>query len=126
MASDINAITDSLYNHVDIQPLEDQRRELLAQMRALDGEINDHLQNIDVYQSLVSDLTQTLDAKAAGYHDAIARKPSKPFFLVNILTFGAATTPNGMPCAIRSCGSMRTTRWTSSWIKTSWLRTRAT
>ena len=90
MASDINAITDSLYNHVDIQPLEDQRRELLAQMRALDGEINDHLQNIDVYQSLVSDLTQTLDAKAAGYHDAIARKPSKPFFLVNILTFGQA------------------------------------
>jgi len=90
MASDINAITDSLYNHVDIQPLEDQRRELLVQMKTLDGEINDHLQNIDVYQSLVSDLTQTLDAKAAGYHDAIARKPSKPFFLVNILTFGQA------------------------------------
>ena len=90
MASDINAITDSLYNNVDIQPLEDQLRELLAQMKTLDGEINDHLQNIDVYQSLVSDLTQTLDAKAAGYHDAIARKPSKPFFLVNILTFGQA------------------------------------
>lgn len=90
MASDINAITDSLYNNVSIQPLENQRRELLVQMRALDGEINDHLQNIDVYQSLVSDLTQTLDAKAAGYHDAIARKPSKPFFLVNILTFGQA------------------------------------
>lgn len=84
MASDINAITDSIYNNVDIQPLENQRRELLVQMRALDGEINDHLQNIDVYQSLVSDLTQTLDAKAAGYHDAIARKLSKPFFLVNI------------------------------------------
>lgn len=90
MASDINAITDTLYNHVDIQPLEDQRRELLVQMKTLDGEINDHLQNIDVYQSLISDLTQTLDAKAAGYHDAIARKPSKPFFLVNILTFGQA------------------------------------
>lgn len=89
MASDINAITDSLYNNVSIQPLENQRREP-AQVRALDGEINDHLQNIDVYQSLVSDLTQTLNAKAAGYHDAIARKPSKPFFLVNILTFGQA------------------------------------
>ena len=83
MASDINAITDSLYNNVDIQPLEDQRRELLVQMKTLDGEINDHLQNIDVYQSLVSDLMQTLDAKAASYHDAIARKPSKPFFLVS-------------------------------------------
>ena len=44
----------------------------------LDGEINDHLQNIDVYQSLISDITTTLDSKGASYRDAIARKPSKP------------------------------------------------
>lgn len=56
----------------------------------MDGEINDHLQNIDVYQSLVSDLTQTLDSKGPAYRDALARKPSKPFFLINILTLGHA------------------------------------
>lgn len=90
MSSDIKAITDSLYDNTEIRPLEEQRRELLAQLKVLDGEINDHLQNIDVYQSLISDITTTLDSKGASYRDAIARKPSKPFFLLNIVTFGKA------------------------------------
>lgn len=90
MSSDIKAITDSLYDNAEILPLEEQRRELLAQVKVLDGEINDHLQNIDVYQSLISDITTTLDSKGASYRDAIARKPSKPFFLLNIVTFGKA------------------------------------
>ena len=90
MSSDMKAITDSLYDNAEIRPLEEQRRELLAQLKVLDGEINDHLQNIDVYQSLISDITTTLDSKGASYRDAIARKPSKPFFLLNIVTFGKA------------------------------------
>ena len=90
MSSDIKAITDSLYDNAEIRPLEEQRRELLAQLKVLDGEINDHLQNIDVYQSLISDITTTLDSKSASYRDAIVRKPSKPFFLLNIVTFGKA------------------------------------
>lgn len=90
MSSDIKAITDSLYDNAEIRPLEELRRELLAQLKMLDGEINDHLQNIDVYQSLISDITTTLDSKGASYRDAIARKPSKPFFLLNIVTFGKA------------------------------------
>ena len=90
MSSDIKAITDSLYDNAEIRPLEEQRRELLAQLKVLDGEINDHLQNIDVYQSLISDITTTLDSKGASYRDAIARKPTKPFFLLNIVTFGKA------------------------------------
>ncbi len=90
MSSDIKAITDSLYDNAEIRPLEEQRRELLAQLKVLDGEINDHLQNIDVYQSLISDITTTLDSKGESYRDAIARKPSKPFFLLNIVTFGKA------------------------------------
>lgn len=90
MSSDIKAITESLYDNAEIRPLEKQRRELLAQMKALDGEINDHLQNIDVYQSLIADITTTLDSKGASYREAKARKPSKPFFLLNIITFGNA------------------------------------
>lgn len=90
MSSDIKAITDSLYDNAEIRPLEEQRRELLAQLKVLDGEINDHLQNIDVYQSFISDITTTLDSKRASYRDAKARKPTKPFFLLNIVTFGKA------------------------------------
>ena len=91
LSSDIKNITDSLYNNADIKPLEEQRLEILAQLKALDGGINDHLQHIDVYQSLIGDLKSTLDSQRGSYRDAKSRKPSKPFFLTNLLTFGAAS-----------------------------------
>lgn len=73
-----------------MRPLEEERRELLRQMRSAEMEMNDHLQNIDVYQSLVGELTTTLEAKRPSYQDAKRRKPSKPFFLLNWLTLGTA------------------------------------
>ena len=59
-------------------------------MKALDMEMNDHLQNIDVYTSLINDITATLESKQGSYMEAKAKKPSKPFFLVNWITFGMA------------------------------------
>ena len=88
MASELTAITDALYSDAGIAPLEAQRRQLQARLKAIDGAINDHLQNIDVYQSLVSDLTATLESKRDSYRSAVSRRPSKPFFLFNVLTFG--------------------------------------
>ena len=88
MASDLTAITDALYSDAGIAPLEAQRRQLQARLKAIDGAINDHLQNIDVYQSLVSDLTATLESKRDSYRSAVSRRPSKPLFLFNVLTFG--------------------------------------
>ena len=88
MASDLTAITDALYSDAGIAPLEAQRRELQARLKSIDGAINDHLQNIDVYQSLVSDLTATLESKRDSYRSAVSRRPSKPLFLFNVLTFG--------------------------------------
>ena len=90
MKSDLKAILDSLYADETIQPLEEQRRKLLQQLKTLDMEMNDHLQNIDVYASLINDITSTLESKRASYNDAKAKKPSKPFFLVNWFTFGVA------------------------------------
>ena len=90
MASDLKAILDTLYADEAIRPLEEQRRKLLLQLKTLDMEMNDHLQNIDVYTSLINDITSTLESKRASYMDAKAKKPSKPFFLVNWLTFGTA------------------------------------
>lgn len=90
MDSDLKAILDSLYADETIRPLEEQRRKLLQQLKTLDMEMNDHLQNIDVYTSLINDITSTLESKRASYNDAKAKKPSKPFFLVNWFTFGVA------------------------------------
>ena len=90
MDSDLKAILDGLYADEAIRPLEEQRRALLQQLKTLDMEMNDHLQNIDVYTSLINDITSTLESKRASYNDAKAKKPSKPFFLVNWFTFGVA------------------------------------
>ena len=88
LASDLKATLDVLYADETIRPLEEQRRSLLQQMKALDMEMNDHLQNIDVYTSLINDITATLESKQGSYMEAKAKKPSKPFFLVNWITFG--------------------------------------
>lgn len=90
MSSDLKAIMDSMYDNAEIRPLEEQRRQLLQQLKAIDIEMNDHLQNIDVYSSLISDITSTLESKQACYMQAKSKQPSKPFFLVNWLTFGTA------------------------------------
>lgn len=90
MSSDLKAIMDSMYDNAEIRPLEEQRRQLLQQLKAIDIEMNDHLQNIDVYSSLISDITSTLESKQANYMQAKSKQPSKPFFLVNWLTFGTA------------------------------------
>lgn len=90
MSSDLKAIMDSMYDNAEIRPLEEQRRQLLQQLKAIDIEMNDHLQNIDVYSSLVSDITSTLESKQASYMQAKSKQHSKPFFLVNWLTFGTA------------------------------------
>ena len=88
LASDLKATLDVLYADETIRPLEEQRKCLLQQMKALDMEMNDHLQNIDVYTSLINDITATLESKQGSYMEAKAKKPSKPFFLLNWLTFG--------------------------------------
>ena len=90
LASDLKATLDALYADETIRPLEEQRKCLLQQMKALDMEMNDHLQNIDVYTSLINDITATLESKQGSYMEAKAKKPSKPFFLVNWITFGMA------------------------------------
>lgn len=90
LASDLKATLDALYADESIRPLEEQRKCLLQQMKALDMEMNDHLQNIDVYTSLINDITATLESKQGSYMEAKAKKPSKPFFLVNWITFGMA------------------------------------
>ncbi len=90
MASDLKAMLDGLYVDESVRPLEERRQELLRQLKVCDTEMNDHLQNIDVYTSLISDITSTLESKRASYLEAKSKKPSKPFFLANWFTLGNA------------------------------------
>ena len=90
MDSDFKSMTDTLYGDANVRPLEEERQALLKQIKSIEVEMNDHLQNIDVYKSMVAELTTMLESKRPSYQNAKSRKPSKPFFLVNWLTFGNA------------------------------------
>lgn len=88
--SDFMAMTDSLYQNADIRPLEEQRQALLQELKSMDIEMNDHLQNVDVYSTMIEDISSVLSSKRSNYMEAKAKKPTKPFFLVNWLTLGSA------------------------------------
>lgn len=90
MQSDISSILDALYASPGVKALQEKRQQLSRELKAIDGEINDHLQNIDIYQSLITDLTATLEAKGPSYHEARSKEPGKPSFIVNLFTFGTA------------------------------------
>ena len=90
MDSDFKSMTDTLYGDANVRPLEEERQALLRQIKSIEVEMNDHLQNIDVYKSMVAELTTMMESKRPSYQKAKSRKPSKPFFLVNWLTFGNA------------------------------------
>lgn len=90
MRSDISSILDALYASPRVKALQEKRQQLSRELKAIDGEINDHLQNIDIYQSLITDLTATLEAKGPSYHEARSKEPGKPSFIANLFTFGTA------------------------------------
>ena len=90
MRSDISSILDALYASPRVKALQEKRQQLSRELKVIDGEINDHLQNIDIYQSLITDLTATLEAKGPSYHEARSKEPGKPSFIVNLFTFGTA------------------------------------
>lgn len=46
MASDFNAITESLYKDNNIKPLVDERQEVLKQLKTINTAINDHMQHL--------------------------------------------------------------------------------
>lgn len=90
MDSDFKSMTDTLYGDANVRPLEEERQALLREIKSIEVEMNDHLQNIDEYKSMVGELTTMLESKRPSYQDAQNRKPTKPFFLMNWLTFGNA------------------------------------
>lgn len=90
MASDLKAISNCLYDNDAVRPYEEKRIDLLRRLKGLNVEINDHLQSIDVYSALINDISSNLESKRASYNEAKSKKPSKPFFLVNIVTLGLA------------------------------------
>lgn len=83
-------LEESLYADEGIRQLKRQRDNLLAETKELEKEIADRETNIGYYTARVGENEQLLDSMKEQYTQAKQSKPGRPFFLLNLLTLGAA------------------------------------
>ncbi len=90
LTSEWKAIAEAIYKDDEVKGLKTRRDQLLAAYKQVEKDMTDAQLNIDVYTSRIEENKQTLNGLQAQYQQAKDSKPSKPFFLVNIFTFGSA------------------------------------
>ena len=88
LTTEWDRLTEALYGDPEIKKLKQQRDELLEQSKALEKDIADAEMNINYYNGHIGECNQTLDSLRPQYDQAKSSKPRKPFFLLNLLTFG--------------------------------------
>ena len=84
------AIADAMYGSGEVAELKKRRDKLLESYKLIEKDMTDEQMNIDVYTARIDESSQILSGLQAQYEEAKNGKPSKPFFLVNIFTFGSA------------------------------------
>lgn len=89
MSSDLTNIINAVYDTVELKNLKKQRDEILKDITFLDEKIKDRELNISYYTNSIEEMTHTLSVYAPDHQKAKNNKPSKPFFLFNILSFGS-------------------------------------
>lgn len=83
-------LADALYNQVGIRQLKEERDRLLNRQKLVEQEMDDEKLNIGYYSERIATCGQLLDSMQEQYQKAMRTKPSRPFFLLNLLTFGAS------------------------------------
>lgn len=86
--TELNLLLDSLYATDELKALREERNINADKLQLLEHEITDNRVNIDTYTSLLKQHKQSLKEYSAQYNQAKSSKPHKPFFLLNILSFG--------------------------------------
>ena len=86
--TELNLLLDSLYATNELKALREERNISADKLQLLEHEITDNRVNIDTYTSLLKQHKQSLEEYSAQYNQAKSSKPRKPFFLLNILSFG--------------------------------------
>lgn len=90
LSSEMKAMTDAIYTDGEVKGMKARRDQLLAAYKQTEKEMTDEQMNIDIYMSRIEENSQILSSLKPQYEQAKNSKPSKPFFLVNIFTFGSA------------------------------------
>ncbi len=87
---ELQQLFDSLYKDEGISEIARKRDALLEEIRTMERNIADHKFNIEYYKGNIANAQELLRHKQADYNKAVSSKPEKPFFLINLLTFGNA------------------------------------
>lgn len=90
LSSELEYLLDSIYQNPEIKRMVKERDEIINKIKELQHTITDNRLCIDYYRSSVGQAQNFLQMKDDEYQMAKSRKPSKPFFLFNLLSFGKA------------------------------------
>lgn len=89
--SDINEMIEAVYSTPGLENLREERESLLAEYSETERAVADSQANISYYTSHIAECEALIKSMSRQYEDAKRSKPSKPFFLMNIFTFGASS-----------------------------------
>lgn len=87
--SDLNHLIKTLYDTPELAALKREREKLLEQHKETNRMVSDSQFNIEYYTSHIAECESFIDSMKSQYVEAKQSKPSKPFFLLNLLSFGA-------------------------------------
>ncbi len=87
---ELRQLFDILYKDEEISGIARKRDDLLEETRRVERDIADHKLNIEYYKGSIANGQELLKNKQADYRKAVSSKPEKPFFLLNLFTFGNA------------------------------------
>lgn len=90
LSKEMEKMVFALYSKAGVAELAKERDEVMNQIRAISDDFNDHKNNVEYYQEHISYCYTIINDKKDDYESAKKLRPSKPFFLLKWLTFGAA------------------------------------
>ncbi|MCQ2188961.1 MAG: hypothetical protein MJZ00_03460 [Paludibacteraceae bacterium] len=90
LSREFQQMISTLYSKAGVAELVTERDKVMSEIRAISDEFNDHRNNIAFYEEHITSCYSVLNHKKDDYESAKKLRPSKPFFLVKLLTFGIA------------------------------------
>lgn len=88
LSDDFEQLLREIYSGDDVQELKKERDALLARCKELEESINDHQENIALFDYQIEDWKNMIDTQKGQYQKAKKEKPSKPNAIMKLLTFG--------------------------------------
>ena len=88
LSKELEMLINSLYGTENLKQLKEKRDEIFSTYKSLETLVTDHQSNIDNYQVIIEDNELQIANLKDGYNEAMNLKPSKPSFIISLLTFG--------------------------------------